>query len=46
MQKNGSIFHVRANQPLEPGVDVMITFFCDFREFSPKNWRFSQKPML
>jgi hypothetical protein len=26
-----------------PGVDVMITIFCDFRR---KNWRFSQKPML
>jgi hypothetical protein len=24
-----------------PGVDVMITIFCDFRQ-----WRFSQKPML
>jgi hypothetical protein len=28
------------------GVDVMITIFCDFRPFSAKNWRFSQKPML
>jgi hypothetical protein len=30
-----------------PGVDVAITLFCDFRQFSAeKNWRFSQKPML
>jgi hypothetical protein len=29
-----------------PGVDVMITIFGDFRQFSAKNWRFSQKPML
>jgi hypothetical protein len=29
-----------------PGVDVMITIFCDFLQFSVKNWRFSQKPML
>jgi hypothetical protein len=29
-----------------PGVDVMITIFCDFRQFLAKNWRFSQKPML
>jgi hypothetical protein len=28
------------------GVDVMITFFCDFRQFSPKKLAFSQKPML
>jgi hypothetical protein len=25
---------------------VMITIFCDFCQFSAKNWRFSQKPML
>jgi hypothetical protein len=31
---------------LAPGVDVMITIFCDFRQFSAKNWRFFQKPML
>jgi hypothetical protein len=24
----------------------MITIFCDFRQFSAKKWRFSQKPML
>jgi hypothetical protein len=24
----------------------MITIFCDFGQFSAKNWRFSQKPML
>jgi hypothetical protein len=28
------------------GVDVMITNFCDFCQFSAKNWRFSQKPIL
>jgi hypothetical protein len=27
-------------------VDVMITIFCDFREFSAKNGRFSAKPVL
>jgi hypothetical protein len=26
-----------------PGVDVMISIFCDFCQFSAKNWRFSQK---
>jgi hypothetical protein len=31
----------------QSGVDVIITIFCDFRQFSAeKNWRFSQKPML
>jgi hypothetical protein len=29
-----------------PGVDVMITIFGDFCQFSAKNWRFSQIPML
>jgi hypothetical protein len=28
------------------GVDVMITIFCDFCQFSAKKLRFSQKPML
>jgi hypothetical protein len=28
------------------GVDVMITIFYDFCQFSSKKWRFSQKPML
>jgi hypothetical protein len=28
------------------GVDVMITNFCNFYQFSAKKWRFSQKPML
>jgi hypothetical protein len=28
------------------GVDFMIPTFCDFRQFSAKKWRFSQKPML
>jgi hypothetical protein len=28
------------------GVDVMITILCHFCQFSAKNWRFSQKPML
>jgi hypothetical protein len=31
---------------LAPGVNVMITFFYDFCQFSAKNWRFTQKPML
>jgi hypothetical protein len=26
----------------KPGVDVMIAIFCGFRQFSAKNWRFSQ----
>jgi hypothetical protein len=30
----------------QPGVDVMIAIFGDFCQFSAKNWRFSQKPML
>jgi hypothetical protein len=25
------------------GVDVIITNLCDFRQFSAKNWRFSQE---
>jgi hypothetical protein len=30
-----------------PGTDVMITIFCDFRQFFAKKWRFSKKnPML
>jgi hypothetical protein len=29
-----------------PGVDVMITIFCDFHPFSAKKWRFSSKPMV
>jgi hypothetical protein len=28
------------------GVDVIITIFCYFCQFSAKKWRFSQKPML
>jgi hypothetical protein len=28
------------------GVDVMITIFGDYWQFSAKNWRFSQKLML
>jgi hypothetical protein len=31
---------------LRTGVDVMITIFCDFCQFSAKKWRFSQTPML
>jgi hypothetical protein len=31
---------------LAPGVDIMITIFCNFCPFSAKNWSFSQKPML
>jgi hypothetical protein len=26
-----------------PGVDVMITVFCDFRQFPAKKWRFFSK---
>jgi hypothetical protein len=33
-------------QAERPGVDVMVTIFCDFCQFSTKNWRFSQKPLL
>jgi hypothetical protein len=29
-----------------PRVDVMITIFCDFRQFSAKKMAFSSKPML
>jgi hypothetical protein len=35
-----------ANLSGRPGVDVMITIFCDFRQFSAKKWRFSQKSIL
>jgi hypothetical protein len=28
------------------GVDVMITIFGDFGQFSAKKWRFSQQPTL
>jgi hypothetical protein len=27
----------------QSGVDVVITIFCDFRQFSVTKWRFSQK---
>jgi hypothetical protein len=27
------------------GVDVIITIFCDFCQFSAKKWRFSHKSM-
>jgi hypothetical protein len=30
----------------QSGVDVMITIFCDFCQFSAKKLAFSQKPML
>jgi hypothetical protein len=30
----------------QSGVDVMITNFCDFCQFSSKKWRFSENPML
>jgi hypothetical protein len=33
-------------QKSRPGVNVMVTIICDFRHFSAKKWRFSQKPML
>jgi hypothetical protein len=39
--------HVELRNALgRTGVDVMITIFCDFQQFSAKNWRFSQKPTL
>jgi hypothetical protein len=28
-----------------PGVDVMTTIFCGICQFSPKKWRFTQKPI-
>jgi hypothetical protein len=30
----------------KPGVDVMMTIFGNFGQFSAKNWHFSQKSML
>jgi hypothetical protein len=33
-------------KPGWPGVDVMITIFCDFWQFLAEKWSFSQKPML
>jgi hypothetical protein len=35
-----------ALEPGRPGVNVMITIFCGFRQFSANNWHFSQKPLL
>jgi hypothetical protein len=37
---------ILTNSSGHPGVTVMITILCDFCQFSAKNWRFSQKPML
>jgi hypothetical protein len=34
------------NRFAKAGVDVKITIFCDFRQFSAKKMAFSQKPML
>jgi hypothetical protein len=34
---------IKIRVQIPPGVDVMITIFCDFWR---KIWRFSQKPML
>jgi hypothetical protein len=28
---------------IPPGVDVIITIFCDFRQFSAKKWAFFSK---
>jgi hypothetical protein len=42
-------FHMGPMAPARqwrPRVDVMITIFCDFCQFSAKKWRFSQKPMF
>jgi hypothetical protein len=42
-----SVRHKNCNfTTLKPGVDVMITIFGDFSQFSAKKWRFFQKPML
>jgi hypothetical protein len=41
-----SLFFSPIPTEMKPGVDVMITIFCDFRQFSAKNWRFSPKLML
>jgi hypothetical protein len=49
MEETENLFKKKNYTPpyVQPGVDVMITIFCDFRQFSEKkNWRFSQKPML
>jgi hypothetical protein len=37
---------VHAHAQTSPGVDVMITIFGDFCQFSAKKWLFSQKRML
>jgi hypothetical protein len=40
--KKRSSLHSVSLEELAPGVDVMITIFCDFSQF----WHFSQAPML
>jgi hypothetical protein len=37
---------IKKSATFYPGVNVMITIFCDFRQFSAKKWSFSQKPLL
>jgi hypothetical protein len=32
--------YLYSNDPTRPGVDVMITIFCDFRQFSAKKLAF------
>jgi hypothetical protein len=33
------------NKKMIPGVDVMVTIFCDFRQFSAKQLAFFSKPV-
>jgi hypothetical protein len=37
---------IKGHTYIRPGVDVMITIFCDFRQFLAKKGRFSQRPNL
>jgi hypothetical protein len=42
-----AFFWIKSNLlPWKPGVDVMITIFGDFRQFSTKKMAFSQKTKL
>jgi hypothetical protein len=43
---SGNINRNIAKMMIRAGVDVMITIFCDFCQFSAKKLPFSQKPML
>jgi hypothetical protein len=45
--KSFKIAQMEKFRPGHPGVDVMITIFCDFFPiFGEKYWRFSQKPIV